>query len=569
RRQHRRGARYRKSAARGSRSGVCHPQRARGAGRRARRVVRGIRNSAGTGDRAVARQARRRCRARSAWPSWLADAGMGTLGAELPQAAGTRARQSSFAKPLSRAMILFWSSLAASVLAVVGCGYLITAAILVGRFARDRASACSAAAPAVTVLKPLHGDEPGLFDNLTSFCVQNYPGRMQIVCGVQDAADDAIALVERLREVHADRDLDLVIETKVHGLNRKVSNLVNMAPRIRHDVVVLADSDMRVNPDYLSRIVAALAEPGIGAVTCLYSGVAVTGIWARLCALIINAQFLPSVVVGLALGLARPCFGSTLALRRTTLAEIGGFQPFADCLADDYAIGAALRAHGCKIAIPPFAVAHICTQMSLRELWRHELRWARTVRSIDPVGYAGSIISHALPWALIAALAGVGSPSLLPAIGIALAAIACRMALLRQVEGGYSLPPRADWVVGAGGLFFVARVAFLVFWLGGGWESGRPRGVGGGGWGGGGGGAGGGLGACGGGHSTMTRRLFRRARSSAGCAGGAGARYQSRRETQSCGSPTWLAHPAALVEGSKLIDATPHRLKFQDIAPEA
>src|SRR5262249_4473741 len=155
------------------------------------------------------------------------------------------------------------------------------------------------------------------FDNLASFCVQNYPGRMQIVCGVQDAADDAIAVVERLRELHADLDLDLdlVIETKVHGLNRKVSNLANMAPRIRHDVVAAADGDLGVTPDYLSRVIAALAEPGMGAVTCLYYGVDVTGIWARLCALVINAQFLPSVVVGLALGLARPCFGSTLALR--------------------------------------------------------------------------------------------------------------------------------------------------------------------------------------------------------------------------------------------------------------
>src|SRR5262249_58720325 len=111
------------------------------------------------------------CGARSAWLSRLADAGMGALGAELPQAAGTRARQSSFAKPLSRAMILFWSSLSASMLAVVGCGYLITAAILVDRFARGRAPACPAAAPAVTVLTPLHGDEPGLFANLPSSCV--------------------------------------------------------------------------------------------------------------------------------------------------------------------------------------------------------------------------------------------------------------------------------------------------------------------------------------------------------------------------------------------------------------
>src|SRR5437667_47336 len=186
-REHRRSARHRKSAACCSWSGICHPRRTRGAGRRARRVVRGIRNSTGTGDCAVARQACRRCRARSAWPFGLADAGMGTLAAELPQATGTRARQSPFVKPLSRAMILFWSSVAASVVALVGCGYLVTAAILVGRLARNRASVCPAPAPGVTVLKPLHGDEPGLFDNLTSFCVQNYPGPMQIVCGVQDS----------------------------------------------------------------------------------------------------------------------------------------------------------------------------------------------------------------------------------------------------------------------------------------------------------------------------------------------------------------------------------------------
>jgi len=379
-------------------------------------------------------------------------------------------------------MILFWSSVAASVVALVGCVYLVTAAILVGRLARNRASVCPAPAPGVTVLKPLHGDEPGLFDNLTSFCVQNYPGPMQIVCGVQDSDDDAIAVVERLRATQADRDIDLVIEPKAHGLNRKVSNLVNMTPRIRHDGVVLADSDMRVGPDYLSRVIAALAQPGIGAVTCLYYGVAVTGIWARLCALVINAQFLPSVVVGLALGLARPCFGSTLALKRATLAEIGGFKAFADCLADDYAIGEALRARGYKISIPPFAVAHVCTQTSLRELWRHQLRWARTIRSIDPAGYAGTIVSHPFPWALIAALVGAGSTALLPAIGIAMASIACRMALLREVERGYALPPQAYWLVPACDLlsFAVFVFSFLSWQVS--WKGRRFRMVAGGAW---------------------------------------------------------------------------------------
>src|SRR5262249_56694792 len=248
-------------------------------------------------------------------------------------------------RALSEARILFGSSAAASLPAAIGCAYPITAAILVRRFAPPRTATAPAVASAVTILKPLHGDEPGLFDNLRSFCTQDYEGDIQIVFGVQDPGDGAIAIVERLRKLNPDCDLDLVVDPQAHGLNRKVSNLVNMAPRIRHDVVVLADSDMRVDPGYLARVIAALEEPGIGAVTCLYYGVGVTGTWASLGALVINAHFLPSVIAGLGLGLARPCFGSTMALRREALAAIGGFKPFADCLADDYAMGAALRAH--------------------------------------------------------------------------------------------------------------------------------------------------------------------------------------------------------------------------------
>jgi ceramide glucosyltransferase len=379
-------------------------------------------------------------------------------------------------------MILFWSSVTASLIAVAGCGFLIAATILVARAAGSAAHPRAVAAPAVTVLKPLHGDEPGLRDNLGSFCSQDYPGPIQVVFGVQDPGDSAVAVVEHLQKTQATRDLDLVIETKVHGLNRKVSNLVNMAPRIRHDVVVLADSDMRVEPDYLSRVTAALDEPGVGAVTCLYYGVPVAGVWSSLSALAINAHFLPGVVFGSALGLARPCFGSTLALRRQTLGEIGGFIAFVDCLADDYAMGAALRARGHTISIPPFAVAHICTEASARDFWRHELRWARTIKSIDPLGYAGSILAHPLPWALIAALLGAGSTAFLPAIAVALVSIGCRVALLRQVERAYALPTQAYWLVPARDL--LSFILFVVSFFGRdvSWKGHRYRMVAGGSW---------------------------------------------------------------------------------------
>jgi ceramide glucosyltransferase len=230
----------------------------------------------------------------------------------------------------------------------------------------------------------------------------------------------------------------------MHGLNRKVSNLINMWPHAEHDVIVLADSDMRVDPGYLSRVVAALEQPGIGAVTCLYHGLPAAGLWGRLSALGINAHFLPNVVVGLGLHMAQPCFGSTIALKRDALVEIGGFVRVADCLADDYALGAALRARGYGIAVSPLTIGHMCGDISALDLWQHELRWARTIRSLDPAGYAGSIVTHPFPLALIAATAGTAT---MPALGLCAVAFACRLALVRQAERAFRLPRQSAWLV--------------------------------------------------------------------------------------------------------------------------
>jgi ceramide glucosyltransferase len=128
----------------------------------------------------------------------------------------------------------------------------------------------------------------------------------------------------------------------------------------------------------------------------------------------ISYQFLPSAVFGVATGLAHPCFGSTIALRRETLAAIGGFEAFRDTLADDYAVGSAVRGVGLRLAYAALLVRHICTERSFAELWRHELRWARTIRTVDPLGHFGSAVTHALPLALIAAgLAGFSLATLL------------------------------------------------------------------------------------------------------------------------------------------------------------
>jgi ceramide glucosyltransferase len=326
-------------------------------------------------------------------------------------------------------------------IAAAGCLYLLCAAAA-AEFPKG-APAPPASSPAVTILKPLNDAEPCLFENLSSFCAQDYPSPVQIICGVQDPQDTAIGVVERLKASFPGADLQLVVDQTAHGANLKVANLVNMARHARHDCIVLADSDIGVEPRYLAQVTAALAASGVGAVTCLYHGVAATGFWSRLSALAIDAHFLPNVLVGLRTGLAAPCFGSTIALTRERLAEIGGFEAFADRLADDYAIGDAVRARGLRVAAPNMLVAHSCSESSFVDLWRHELRWARTIRSVDPLGYAGSLVTHPLAWALIAVAAGA------PAFGtgVGALAIASRVVLLRAVRRNFRLAAPPYWLL--------------------------------------------------------------------------------------------------------------------------
>ena len=332
--------------------------------------------------------------------------------------------------------------------ALVGSAYALFAIWAARGFRRAPQASPLANCPAVTVLKPLHGAEPGLYANLVSFCRQDYPAPVQIVFGVSDPGDPAAALVRDLIADFPDRDLELVINARRHGANAKVSNLINMQAAARHDTIVIADSDIVVAPDYLANIAASLGQPGIGLVTCLYRGVGANGLWSELAAAGINYQFLPNVLVGLKLGLATPCFGSTIALSKATLTKLGGLQSVADQLADDYQLGMAVRHAGLEVAIAPFLVTHICAERSLRELLRHDLRWARTIRAVDPVGFAGHAVTYALPLALLGLLLG----GLTPAAWVLAAALLCRFALqaalhhLFQVANGRSISCSHFWL---------------------------------------------------------------------------------------------------------------------------
>jgi len=344
-------------------------------------------------------------------------------------------------------------------LALLGCLYLAAAILLTGRRARRQPPPPSVFPP-VTVVKPLHGAEPGLFENLASFCAQDYPGPVQILLGVADPRDPAVAVVEQVRRAFPKASLELVADPRRHGSNRKVSNLINMAGRIRHDVIVFSDSDVRVPADHLRRMVTELQAPGVGCVTCLYHAVPTGGPWSRLIALGMDTHFTPSVIVGLGLRLARPCIGTTIVLGRDMLAEIGGLETFADLLAEDHAIGAAVWAAGRKVTVSTQLIGHLCSEPSAAAMWAHELRWARTIKSIDAPGYAGSVVTHPFPLALIAWALGGG----LPALGVAGLALALRIALCNRFERAYHLPPHPYWMIPARDLLSFA--VFVVSYLG-------------------------------------------------------------------------------------------------------
>lgn len=335
-----------------------------------------------------------------------------------------------------------WASLACYAVAALGSCYALLAAAVARRFAVT-SDAAAANFPAVTILKPLHGAEPDLYLRLAGFCRQDYPSPVQIVFGVADPADPAIAVVRRLIADFPDRDLILAIDARRHGANAKVSNLINMLGAARHDILALSDSDIAVDPDYLRQVVGSLERPGVGLVTCLYRGTAGSGRWSHLSAMAIDYHFLPNVLVGLRLNMATPCFGSTIAMRKATLQAVGGFEAIADRLADDYALGALVRGAGLAVAIPRYAVTHVCAERTAGELIRHELRWARTIRSLDPLGFAGLAITHAVPLALLGLLFG----GLTPVALIVVVALTCRFVLAAELDSAFALGGARLWLL--------------------------------------------------------------------------------------------------------------------------
>jgi ceramide glucosyltransferase len=264
-------------------------------------------------------------------------------------------------------------------------------------------------APPISVLKPLCGIDPHGYDCLRAHCLQDYPN-FEIIFGVRDRDDPVVPTIQRLMGEFPAVSMKLVICPQASGMNLKVSNLVQMLPMARHEYLLINDSDIRVQRDYLSRAIAPLSDSGVGLVTCLYRGVPGTSLASRLEAMTIAADFMPGVLCAKQLaGSLNFALGSTLAFRRSTLAAIGGLESLSDHLADDYELGNRTFKAGLEVRLADCIVEHCLPEYSLAEFLEHQLRWARTIRGARPGGYAGIIFTFAIPWTLIGILAAQGA----------------------------------------------------------------------------------------------------------------------------------------------------------------
>jgi ceramide glucosyltransferase len=288
------------------------------------------------------------------------------------------------------------------------------------REARSVGSNSTPFLPSVSILKPLKGVDPEIYQSFRSHCLQDYP-EYEIIFGVSDPNDPAIGCVKQLQAEFPGRRIHLIHCPKILGANVKVSNLAQMLAEARYDHLIVNDSDIRVEAGYLRGVVTLLADSRVGMITCFYRGVAASTLGSRLEQLGISTDFCPSVLVarqvesGIRFGL-----GSTLAFRRAELEKIGGFLSFVDYLADDYELGKRIAGLGLAVELSDVVVETYLPAYTMREFFSHQLRWARGVRDARAGGYLGLVFTFGLMWGLLAVIASGAAIWAWVALGITL-----------------------------------------------------------------------------------------------------------------------------------------------------
>ena len=323
-----------------------------------------------------------------------------------------------------------------TILNLAGLGYYLLALWSARAFQHQLRRPLPDYQPGVSILKPVKGLDPEMYDSFRSHCLQQYQGPYEILFGVSSMADPAVAAIQKLKEEFSATAIQLVLCPELLGTNGKVSNLVQMLGSAQYDHILINDSDIKVSPHYLRRIMGCFHLPKrhVGLVTALYRGKAQRSIGSRMEALGIATDFIAGVLTarqiedGIRFGL-----GSTLAVSREALEAIGGLQPLVDYLADDYELGARVSRSGFDVVLSGEVVETFLPEYRFGQFLAHQIRWGRSTRFSRKLGYTGMVFTYGLPWALFNLIASGASLSSIALFSITLLA---RVALALAVGVG-------------------------------------------------------------------------------------------------------------------------------------
>jgi ceramide glucosyltransferase len=319
-------------------------------------------------------------------------------------------------------------------LALASFAYYVVAIIAALRFFRGRDAAPSDFTPPLSILKPIYGLDRETYQNYASFCLQDYPDYEILFC-VSDDRDPAIPVIAELARNFPERKIKLIVGSEPLGVSDKVNKLCRMVREAAHETVVVSDSDVRVEPQYLRAIAAPFRDPKIGAVTCLYRGLTDGSLAANLEAIGNSTDFAAGVLMAWMLGDVDFTLGATMATTKTRLAEIGGFESLVDHFSDDYELGNRIAARGHRVQLSTFPVSIVYPHQTLGDAFRHQLRWNLSIRYSRPAGHLGLICTQGLPLALLAA---VSAPSAAWAVSLVLGYLVLRGA--------------SAWIIGVAGM---------------------------------------------------------------------------------------------------------------------
>jgi len=324
---------------------------------------------------------------------------------------------------------------------VYGLLCMVATALFSRRVRSNRVSQANSFPPA-TILKPVYGLEKSLEANVRSACRQDYPD-YQVVLSAQRRDDPALPLMQTIARDFGPERVTVAVEQSEPVVNGKMQNLCIGLRAARHEVLVTSDSDMRLPPDFLRAIVAPLRDPQVGCVCTLYRAVDAGTWYEKLELLSLNADFVVNLVFAEMTGASMFCLGSSSALRRATLEEIGGFEALSDYLVEDFELGRRIRELGRRLELVPYLVDTVVSLESARQWWDHQLYWDLNTRFARPKGFFATVLLKSVPFSVLFAAArgfdSTGALVFVGALAARLASTAWNLAMIGDREGLRSL----------------------------------------------------------------------------------------------------------------------------------